>query len=458
MMDNKGYCNIPRILFDFITFLSSALPLRSVPTFIELVIGAMITQAGFVTQAWLAISPVRDWTSYYKWLQKGKWSWVALGVQMVRLILKFFVQPVCYLIIDDTVIYRSSRKAPGCTIHHQHGSKPNRPRYVRGQCWVSLAFSLRQGMKTVAIPLLSRLMRVNGNSSKLTAAQVLLRVVAPVFESKKVIVLLDSWYMRWPLLQFVLKHRLHAIGQVRRDTALYDLPIQTGKRGRPRIYGSKYIPETVDALPEYREYVMIYGKEQWVRYRSIRCLARFMKARLVRAVWMQIEDKNGKLTGRRLLLSTNPELSAQEIITSYARRWPIEDLFNQMKNRWGWKEAWQQSRQVLHRWTQILSIGFALPQLLTIVGGKQIESLAHIAPWRSGHPLTAGQIRFGLQRIFRQVCVRHFWNPKSRKFEPPNKSKNNDSGRNGPLQQIFMMSKNNFNETNPVSRGNKGVL
>lgn len=323
---------------------------------------------------------------------------------------------------------------------------------------MSLAFSLRQGMKTVAIPLLSRLMRVNGNSSKLTAAQVLLRVVAPVFESKKVIVLLDSWYMRWPLLQFVLKHRLHAIGQVRRDTALYDLPIQTGKRGRPRIYGSKYIPETVDALPEYREYVMIYGKEQWVRYRSIRCLARFMKARLVRAVWMQIEDKNGKLTGRRLLLSTNPELSAQEIITSYARRWPIEDLFNQMKNRWGWKEAWQQSRQVLHRWTQILSIGFALPQLLTIVGGKQIESLAHIAPWRSGHPLTAGQIRFGLQRIFRQVCVRHFWNPKSRKFEPPNKSKNNDSGRNGPLQQIFMMSKNNFNETNPVSRGNKGVL
>lgn len=133
--------------------------------------------------------------------------------------------------------------------------------------------------------------------------------------------------MRWPLLLFVLKHRLHVIVQVRRDTALYDFPIQTGKRRRPRIYGSKYILETVDTLPEYREYVMIYCKEQWIRDLSIRCLTRFMKARLVRAVWMQIEDKNGKLTGRRLILSTNPELSAQEIITSYARRWPIEDLF-----------------------------------------------------------------------------------------------------------------------------------
>jgi hypothetical protein len=458
MMDNKGYGNIPRILFDFITFLSSALPLRSVPTFIELVIGAMITQAGFVTQAWLAISPVRDWTSYYKWLQRGKWSWVALGVQMTRLILKFFVQPVYYLIIDDTLIYRSSQKAPGCMIHHQHGSKPNRPRYVRGQCWVSLAFSLRHGMKSVAIPLLSKLMRVGGNSSKLKAAQVLLRVVAPIFENKKVVVLLDSWYMRWPLLQFLLKHGLQAIGQVRRDTALYDVPTRTGKRGRPRIYGIKYTPEIVDTLPEHRECVMIYGKEQWVRYRSARCLARFMKAWIVRAVWMQIEDQNGKLTGQRLLLSTNPELSAVEVITSYARRWPIEDLFNQMKNRWGWKEAWQQSRQVLHRWTQILSIGFALPQLLNIVGGCQVESLANIEPWRSNHPLTAGRIRLGLQRIFQQVSVRQFWNPKSRKFKPPNQGKNNDSSRNGPLQQIFMMSKNNFNETKTVARVNKGEL
>lgn len=458
MLDNKGYCHIPRILFDFITFLSSALPLRSVPTFIELVVGAMITQAGFVTEAWLAINPMRHWTSYYKWLQKGKWSWVALGIQMTRLVVKFFIQPVCYLIIDDTLIYRSSRKAPGCTIHHQHGSKVNRPRYARGQCWVNLAFSLCQGTKTVAIPLLARLMRVNGNSSKLTAAQVLLRVVAPVFENKKVIVLLDSWYMRWPLIRFLLGHNFHAIGQVRRDTALYDTPIQTGKRGRPRIYGTKYTSETVAAFPEYRESVMIYGKEQWIRYRSTRCLARFMKAKLVRAVWIQIEDKNGKLSRQRLLLSTNPELSALEIITSYARRWPIEDLFNQMKNRWGWREAWQQTRQVLHRWTQILSIGFALPQLLTIVGGQQVQSLANIAPWRSRHPLTAGQIRLGLQRIFRQVSVRQLWNPKSRKFEHPKQGKKRFADRDGPLQQIFLMSKNNFIKTKSVSRENQGVL
>ena len=52
-MGNKGYGSIPGTLFECITFLARALPVRSVPTFIELLIGAMLTQTGFVTGAWL---------------------------------------------------------------------------------------------------------------------------------------------------------------------------------------------------------------------------------------------------------------------------------------------------------------------------------------------------------------------------------------------------------------------
>ena len=46
-MDAKGYSRIPRELCYWITFLAEALPLRSVGTFIELLIGAMLTPAGF---------------------------------------------------------------------------------------------------------------------------------------------------------------------------------------------------------------------------------------------------------------------------------------------------------------------------------------------------------------------------------------------------------------------------
>jgi len=78
-MGNKGYGSIPGTLFACITFLARALPVRSVPTFIELLIGAMLTQTGFVTGAWLAINPLRSWGAYYKWLQEGSGPRSPLG-------------------------------------------------------------------------------------------------------------------------------------------------------------------------------------------------------------------------------------------------------------------------------------------------------------------------------------------------------------------------------------------
>ena len=41
-----------------ITFLARRLPVRSVPTFLELLIGAKLTQTGVVTGAWLPINPL----------------------------------------------------------------------------------------------------------------------------------------------------------------------------------------------------------------------------------------------------------------------------------------------------------------------------------------------------------------------------------------------------------------
>ncbi len=263
-------------------------------------------------------------------------------------------------------------------------------------------------------------MRAEGNKSKLDAASTLLRVIAPVFSGqKRVFTLVDSWYMKWPYLSQVLEHGFHAIGQVRRDTALYGIPaLLVGRLGRRRKYGDKFTPEVVAALPEYRKQVFLYGKKQWIRYRSALCLAKFMQGYKVRAVWMQFEDENGSLSQQRLILSTCHGLSAEDIFSYYARRWSIEDLFNQMKNRWGWRETWQQSRQVLHRWTQILSIAYALPQLLATYCGDQVEHMLCLTPWRKKNQVTAGRVRLGLQTILGNVRVRDWWNPTCRKFQP----------------------------------------
>ena len=54
-MNAEGCCSIPRELCYWITFLGKALPLRSVGTFVELLIGAMLTPTGFVTDAYLVV-------------------------------------------------------------------------------------------------------------------------------------------------------------------------------------------------------------------------------------------------------------------------------------------------------------------------------------------------------------------------------------------------------------------
>lgn len=417
-MDNKGYRHIPNALFDAITFLAQALPKRSVPTWLELLFGAMLTQAGFVTEAYLAITPRRHWTSYYKWLQQGHWSWVALGLQTGRLALRHIQGKRCFLVIDDTVVFRCSKKAPESRIHHQHGQKANRPTYVRGQNWVSLALTVSRGWRSLAIPVLSRLSRTTGNSGKLVAAKTLLRVVQPLFQKHTATLLTDSWYMRKSLLLPAQQMGYQVIGQVRKDTALYlSPPPHNGKRGRPRKYGDKLTPEKVAGIPVVSQKLFLYGRWQTLHYRSTEALTYFLGGQPVRVVWTQMEQSDGSLCQPRLFLCTDLSLSAARILMAYGRRWSIEDLFNQLKNRWGWKESWQQTRQVLHRWTQILSTSYALPQLLAMKGGRQVQELADLSPWRTKQSITAGRVRQGLARIFRYVDIRGHWNPKSGKFE-----------------------------------------
>ncbi len=412
-MDKTGYRYIPPALSHWITFLTGALPLRAVPTFIELLCGCLVSPSGFVCQAWAVLDMRRQWGSYYKWLQTGKWSWLMLGVRMAQLVAAVYAGQERYLVIDDTHVLRASKKAPGSRIHHQHGNKPNLAPYVRGQCWVSLAAVVPGKNGFAAIPLLARLMRATGNHSKLVAAEALLRVVRKSFATS--CVLMDSWYMRGRLLKQLLGMDYSVIGQVRKDTALYRLPLPHKGRGRPRRYGEKLIPEAVLAMPEQRCRLHLYGKAQWVRLRSEILLARFLKGREVRAVWTQFEDEQGKPSRMRLIISTDVGMSAVAIVEAYAKRWAIEPMFNQLKNGWGIKEAWQQTRQVLARWVQLRQVAFGLTQLLALT--QDVQGIPHLTPWRAAQPMTAGRIRMGLTKSLLRFDVRACWNPKSRKFD-----------------------------------------
>ncbi len=101
-MNTRGYRNIPSELFYYITFLARALPPRSIKTFIELLIGSLLTQSGFVTSAWWILDMKNQWFSYHKWLEEGQWSYLKLMRQWTRLFLQLFPDKKVYLAMNNT--------------------------------------------------------------------------------------------------------------------------------------------------------------------------------------------------------------------------------------------------------------------------------------------------------------------------------------------------------------------
>ncbi len=389
------------------TSLLSAVPSRCMATLFELLVGILQVKSPHVSSVIFYLGSECHWTTYYWFIRKAKWSWLYLLRAWVKLSLRFSDDSLVVVAIDDFLNQRSSEKAPGVAFHHDHAKKHNRPKHIWGQCWVNLSRIVQKGNRLGAIPLINRLSRVCGNRSKLKTAVLLCWIVFPFFEDRTIRLLVDAWYMKGPLILPLLGEfaNLEIIGQVRRDTALFHPPTaeEQKPRGRKRIYGKRV---KFDDLPELTEELKLYGKKQLVRYRTCLCLARFLKGLGVRIVWVLLEGA----TKWRLLLSTNPNRSAVEIMKAYDPRWKVEPSYNDFKNRFGLLQAWQQSRQALARWVALLTIGYGINKLIAILQPQETEKVAPDIPWRKNKPLTAGWIMLGMVRLFRHFRL----NPESR--------------------------------------------
>jgi len=418
---------IPPLLTTLVGRLAEAVPRRARTTFTELLLGAATTRGGHVTDAILAAGLSRSWTTYYWFLQRGRWAWLAVWRALLGVLKELFAPPVWHVVIDDTVVERISAGAPGSLIHHNHSAKPNRPRFLRGQGWLCLAAVVERGWKVGAVPLMLRLVRRGTHRGKLTSARFLLRLLGQ--RLGRVRLLLDAWFMRARLIEAAVADGHTVIGRARRDLALYAVPRppRRRRRGRPRKYGQRMTRQRVEALPVHRSAQILYGKLEVVRYRSCRVAARFLKGRVVRAVWVELErpDRRDRPTEERLLLCTDPDLPALEVIRSYAKRWAVEPLFAAMKHGWGLKDAWQQSRQVLMRWVTILAAGYALSEMLAYTDPARVPGLAATAPWRPPGTRTAGLIQAGLARLLRGVgpsaLMPAIWRKSDRRSDRPAK-------------------------------------
>ena len=271
------------------------------------------------------------------------------------------------------------------------------------------------------LPIVSRSVPATGNRNKLTIALALVRSLAPVMMNKPVRLLFDAWFMRARLVLPLLSRKMPIIGQARYDTALFLPPdvLSKPRRGRPKTYGIKVIPDAIRNLPVTEVKLTLYGKEQLVRLRTTVAMARFLKGTPVRAVWCEFYDADKQRWSKaRLLLATETQLNAEEILCLYARRWGIEPLFHNLKRWWGVNNLWQQKRTVLELWMQIRSTAWTLVQLLSLVA-EDAFPIEVVAPWRNKQPLTGGLVTQWLRMEFAGLAFRDSFNRKSSIFTFP---------------------------------------
>ena len=79
-----------QLFAQWITFLWQALPPKLQPTLLELLFGAMISRKGHITSAIMCIRRKLHWNSYFKAIERGRFSWLALARQWLRLLIQLF--------------------------------------------------------------------------------------------------------------------------------------------------------------------------------------------------------------------------------------------------------------------------------------------------------------------------------------------------------------------------------
>jgi len=264
---------------------------------------------------------------------------------------------VLFLIVDDTLAKKTGKKMPGCAWHKDQAYKP----LVFGHQWVLSALLYRDFL----LPLWAKLYHTRGTKgcgpfqTKITLVKKMLQTLwLPI--SCKVYLLADGWYWGKPLAQLCRKHGYHMISQLRSNSVLFI----DGKRTKVTILST--------LSSAYREVSLtFYGEHRTLKIaRFVGVLKNFGKVAVV-----VVKEKRKKI---RYLVSTNLHLSALDILHYYAKRWKIEQMIKDLKQRLGFEDYQVRHLQAIQRHVALVLLSYCVLIFLKILHwlGDKNASLA----------------------------------------------------------------------------------
>jgi hypothetical protein len=421
----------PELLRSFVDALDVFRPVLTQPSyahFITLVVGWVLTTGRHaVTEALVStdVARRRHHEAYHRFFSRGTWDPDWFGLVVFEWITRRLAKgaPIC-AVIDDTL---APKKGPqvfglGCHLDAVHSTRRQRI-FCFGHCGVVLALLVPVpfAVRPWALPILFRLYRTKKECAakgqphrkKTELARDLLDVLVSWAGDRRVEVRADCAYCN-ATVTHDLPPQVVLFGAMRPDavlTALPDAAPPGAKGGRRRKRGEVLPKPEVLARDERVAWqtcqTFLYGQWRYVRFKE--CCAQWYRAcgtGLLRVVVVQVLTGN---LGLRVFFSTDPTVSAPDILERYGERWFIELAFRNLKQLLGFGQSSARKRQAVERTAPFVGITYSFLVLWFVdhVFGSPSElAVPPVRPWyRHKHGLSFADVLRTAQRVLAPLDV-----------------------------------------------------
>jgi hypothetical protein len=398
-------------------------PALTRPGFIRLVIllsGWVLTEGTHAVTAALVATDVarrRHWAAFHRFLSRGRWSADVLGERVFRRVIS--TRPGRILvIIDDTLATKKGPKIFGLGNHLDAVRSTRRQKvFVFGHCWVVLAILIRVpfSRRAWALPVLFRLYRNVQDCErrrvrhrkKTELAREMLDLVVGWSAGQRLEVAADGAYCNDTLSRGTPDNVVF-VGSMRPDAVLTTLPTTHHFRqgGRRRKRGDVLRkPEKLardGRTPWSVGHALLYGKLTRVRYKTVDAQwYRAMGTRLLRIV--VVECTSGQLP-IRVFFASDPTLSVEAILETYAGRWGIEVFFRDAKQHLGFADSQAWTEQAVLRTAPL--VGLLYTTLVLWFADDTFSDTIAAPPLRPWYPHKRGLAFVDVLRAAQRALLR----------------------------------------------------
>ena len=364
------------------------------------------------------------WTNYSRFLSRYRWSVSALSARLLELLIARCGlwlddqgrRRLC-LVIDETIVEKSSKHMPGVAWQRNTHGGWCRGTHILGHYWLMVGLLVRVAGRTMCLPLAFGLYRQKKRcpaEEYRTPCQVALALLQslpwPSAPDLVRTVVADAGFADQHLLKWCAQNDFVAIVRGRMDARVHDLYVEQPGRGRRRVWGETIsLVEFAADKRNFTQTIALYQNRTPVRIASL--VGRHRQSGLpMRFVTMRTAGRPDAV-----VMSTDLSLTPREIAELYADRFAIEMTFRELKQHFGLGDYQVRLPEAMLRHVHLSGVACALTQLLTLrLRGCQAQrrrAAGKATPWRRYEALSVYEKQLQLSAAcqdpshFSQVAV-----------------------------------------------------